>query len=278
MQSKKGNGIRRRTRGRVDKQIRSHTKRESVPSNLPLVHVTSVWHAREVIKGGKLETAACDVFERQSIYFFVMRPAYRSRLGAQKSHQLSRFPVALILAADGAGTPLHVFPFDTGAAAGGAFANQADPFVPLDDYELDPTHDAAAGHIEWAFGGLTEYFNGQLRNGILDDVPEFESVTRGFVDIARMGREGSNQHDKRASAVEIAIGHDVDIKGNVLYAILPKQFLESAQAENVEFIEMLKSLRIEFDVYDWQPNTKPDDFEEKINQMAFKWYEKEGWV
>jgi hypothetical protein len=86
----------------------------------------------------------------------------------------------------------------------------------LEDYELAPTLAAAAGQIAWAFGTLDGYFEGNLRGDILDGVPAHETVTRGFVDIALMARSGSNQPDKRASAIEVACSHDVQLKGNVL--------------------------------------------------------------
>jgi hypothetical protein len=218
------------------------------------------------------------VFKRDLLYFFVLRPAYRFKHGSEKSHQLTRFPVALVVKPEAANPPFHIYPFDTGGAASGAFAVQADPQVPLEDYELTPSHDAAAGHIAWAFGSVQNYYDGHLRQNILDDVPEYESVTRGFIDIARMGRSGSNRHDTRASAVELALDHDVDLQGNVLLAVLPKQYVEAPAGPNLEFLEKLRSLAIDFDLYDWQPNTSPDEFEEKISELVNMRLSREGWL
>lgn len=269
-------GMPRRTGLLRDRQLRARAARGTIPEKLPLVHVTAVWTANEIIRGGKLETRRCRVFKKEMLYFFVLRPAYRGKDGDEKSHQLTRFPVVFIVAPDAAESPLHVYPFDTGGAVNGTFATQADRFVPLEDYELEPTHAAAAGHIGWAFGTLEAYFDGQLRHDILDGVPEFESVTRGYVDVARMGRAGSNQHDKRASAVELAVGHDIDLKGNVLLAILPKQFLEAPSGPNAALMARLGELDIKFETYDWQPNTAPDEFQEQIAEIAGVWFRKEG--
>lgn len=235
--------------------------------SLPLVHVTSAWASMEVVRGKKFETRKCDVFQRELLYFFVLRPAYRSRYGSEETHQISRFPVVFVLKADAVPAPLHVYPFDTGGAAKGAFASQADKYVPLEDYALSPTHDAAAAHIEWAFSGTAGYFEGQLRGDILDDVKPFESVVSGFIDVARMGREGSNLHDKRASTVEVAASHDVQLKDNVLFTIIPKQYLEG----NGELVDAIAELGSEHTTYDWQPNKSPDDFQAEIMDITRRW-------
>ena len=84
--------------------------------------------------------------------------------------------------------------------------------------------------------------------------------------------------DKRASAVELAIGRDVDLKGNVLLAIIPKQFLEAPSGPNAAFLKRLDDLDIKFESYDWQPNTRPDEFQEQIAEIARTWFKKEGFL
>ena len=113
---------------------------------------------------------------------------------------------------------------------------------------------------------------------MLDGVPEFETVTRGFVDVARMGREGSNRHDKRASAIEVAADHDVELKGNGLLAILPKQYLEGDSGRNDELLDRLAELGIPFRTYDWRPNSSPDEFQADIAAVARAWFATEGWL
>jgi hypothetical protein len=256
--------MRRRESPPFDRQLCKYCDRGALPDKLPLVHVTPVWSANEIVSKGRLETRNCTVFDKQLLYFFVLKPVYRSRYGTDESHQLSRFPVAFVVSPKAVAAPLHVYPFDTGGAAKGAFAQQADPYVPLEDYALEPTHAAAAGHIGWAFGTLENYFEGVLKDDLLDNVPPFEIVTRGYVDVARMGRTGSNIHDKRASTLEIAASHDVDLKGHILVAVIPRQYLEG----NTAFVEKLTQLNIPTELYDWQPNTMPDQFQDEITQIV----------
>ncbi|NPV25394.1 hypothetical protein [Bradyrhizobium aeschynomenes] len=272
-------GIKRRKSGSADRQLQKRTSTMAVRQDLPLVHITAVGNAREIVSSGDLEIRKCRAFQKELLYFFAVRLAYRLKDGDEKSHQINRFPFVFIVRPDALKTPYHVYPFDTGAAIKGVFDSQADPYIPLDDYELEPTLEAAARHIKWAFGSLEDYLEGNLRPDILDDVPMHETVTRGYVDIARQARTGSNKPDKRASAVEIAVNHGVPLKDNVLLAILPKQYLEEdGQPANDDFISLLEQRNVRWDHYDWQPNKTPNEFQQEINRVAIRFFKSQGLI
>lgn len=265
-------GMPRRDGVNYDRQLIGHTRPDGLPESLPLVHMTAAWSANEVVRTGKFVTRRCDVFDVELLYFFVLRPAYRSRFGGEESHQISRFPVAFIVRPEAVPAPRHVYPFDTGGGAKGAFTSKADKYVPLEDYGLEPNHLAAVGHIGWAFGALEAYFEGRLREDINTDIPPFESVTSGFVDVARMGVELSNDHDTRASTIELAAAHNVDLVGNVELVILPKQYLEG----NDPLVAAIEKIGAEIELYDWQPNRAPDEFQKDIRAICREWYRGKG--
>ena len=265
-------GMTRRIGASGERHLRDRSSKKKLPASLPLIHATSVFSANEILRAGKFETRRCKIFKRDLLYFFVMRPDYRSREGGRSTHQLNVFPTAFVVRPEAADPLVHAFPFDTGAAAAGAFAEQADPLLPLDDYSLDSSLEAAVGHIEWAFETLGDYMDGHLRNDIRDGIPRHETVTHGFVDVAQMGRKLSNLHDRRASAVEIAVGNDVDLKGNVLLAILPKQYLEDENGPNAVAVARLHAHGIRVETYDWRPNTSPDDYQQDITDIARAFY------
>ncbi|MFD6319824.1 hypothetical protein [Methylorubrum thiocyanatum] len=269
-------GMQRRSGALGECHLRGRSCRKSLPASLPLVHATAAFTANEILRAGKLETRHCRVFKRDLLYFFVMRPDYRSREGGKSSHQLNVFPVVFIMRPEAADPLVHAYPFDTGAAAAGAFAEQADPLLPLEDYSLESSLSATVGHIEWAFGTLADYMDGHLRTDIREGVPRHETVTHGFVDVALMGRKLSNLHDRRASAVEVAVGNDIDLKGNILLAILPKQYLEDEAGPNAVVIERLKAHEILVETYDWRPNTSPDEYQQDITDLALAFFTKEN--
>lgn len=264
--------MRRREDMNYDRQLVGRSAPDGLPESLPLVHVTASWPAKEIVRNGTFIASRCEVFQTELLYFFVLRPAYRSRYGTEESHQLSRFPAVFIVRPEAVANPRHVYPFDTGGAAKGAFATQADPWVPLEDYAITSSHAAASGFIGWAFGGLEAYFEGRLRSDLQKDIKPGESVAVGYLDIARMGVEGSNEHDKRASTVELACSHNIDLAGNLLLAIFPKQYLEG----NLHIVDEIRAVGADLETYDWQPNRAPDEFQKDILRITRAWYRGKG--
>lgn len=267
------NGMTRRETLPFQRSLRARGKRDKLKPALPLVHSTTVWSAQEIAEAERFILKRCDVFDKDLVYFFVMRPAYRSRFAGAASHQLSRFPVAFILPPTDLPDPFHVYPFDTGGAAKGAFQSQHDPQVPLEDYALTENLEAASAHIEWAFETAERYLDGDVRADLLDGVEEADMVTRGYADVANMGRKNSNDFDRRSSAVEVAFSRDIPMRTAKGLVVLPRQLLE-----NKALIEKFEAFGYEVDAYDWRPNTLPDEYEDYIAEAARAWYHREGWL
>lgn len=267
--------MRRRNGLLPQRHLRSRAARGMLPEKLPLVHVTATGLAREIIESRQFEVRHCRVFDKSLVYFFVMRPAYRQKGGNAKSDKINRFPFVFVVSPEVV-APFHLYPFDSGGADAGVFAEQADEYVCLEDYELDTAHDAAAGHIGWAFGTLKDYFDGNLRNDLVADVPAHETVTLSYHAIAGMARSGSNQPDKRASAIEIATSQNVPLKGNVLLAVIPSQYLDDKSTENDSFINQLKALDIQWRTYEWAPNMVPNELQEDIARIVRRFFVDSG--
>jgi len=243
---------------------------------LPLVHVTASWPAQEILKKKKLLPSKCPIFQVELLYFFVLRPAYKDKLGREPSHQVSRFPFVFAVRPEGVDPPRHVYPFDTGAAATGAFASQADKYVQLEDYALENSHRAIRSFIKWAFGSIESYFDAELRLDVREDVAASESVVISYLDIARMGFEGSNRHDTRASTIEVASDHAVSLDFACLL-IYPKQFLE-ANKTLVKIFKEMKGKGVSLRGYDWQPNRSPDEFQKDIMSISKAWFKSNGYL
>ena len=254
---------------KFERQLQAKGKPDDEKGRFPLVHVTAVWPAQEIIKIGKIIPKFCKLFRRELAYFFVMRPAYQSKFGNEASHQISRFPFVFVLRPESVLNPIHVYPFDTGAAASGAFSAQADRFVPLEDYALAANHGAISRFIMWAFRTPERYFDGYLDTDLVSKTAPAESVVVSYFDIARMGFEGSNIHDERASAIEVTSDHNVELD-RLLLIIYPKQLLDGNKLLEQRFDELRKN-GTEFRSYDWQPNRAPNEFQSDINIICRKW-------
>jgi hypothetical protein len=244
-------------------------------SRLPLAHVSSVHAGRRIVETSKLTTRWCEVFGRDLTYFFVLKPAYLGKFDSEKSDYLDYFPVAFILRPEAVPAPHHIYPFDTGAAASGAFKSRANRLIPLEDYELEGTHEAAAGFVGWAFGKPSAYYDGILRPSVQAEARPAESVVTGYIAIAKLGVSGDPAHDTRASTLEVASADNVDTTGNVLLAILPKQLLKVTG----RFIDALRTLiagGTEVETYDWRPNRAPAEFQRDVLRISRAWYASKG--
>lgn len=230
-----------------------------------LVHVTTVGWGRRIIASGIIERRRCSVFEKELVYFFLARPAYRFGKGDEKNDQLNFFPFAIVLSPDTLPAPYHVYPFDTGAFMAGFYDEVVDPSIYLDDYELDPDFEAASRHLEWAFGDVPEYFDARIKPALANSIPLWRATAQSWVHIAGLSSVGRDRPDRRASAVELAFAQSIDLRqGHGRYLIFPEQLLEDPHGRNTAFFDMINNLKIEYETYDWRPNETPDSYAESI--------------
>lgn len=234
---------------------------------LPLVHVTAMGVGRNIIFSGQLHTKKCKVFNRPLLYFFLGRPAYRIKDEREGTRQISRYPCVFVVDPTKV-DPVHVYPFDTGAARRG-FYTDADPYLGIKDYALDGNIDTALKQFAFAFESVEDYFEGRIKSNLTDNVPPFDQSTLSYAAIATQATRGRNNpedYDDRASAIEVATDRHLDLKGAVQLAIMPKQFLEGEDgSKNSKLIDQLATLGIECELYDWQSTRSPADFRPEIN-------------
>jgi len=263
----------RRQDDNYDRQLRE-LNAPGIQSDLPLVHVTSAWSGKEIVRLTKIKTSFCNVFKTELLYFFVLRPAYCLRNGEEPSHYIDYFPAAFVVKSQAVQRPRHIFPFDTGAAWEGHYASQANLKVPLDDYELAPEHSAAAGFIGWAFRNLRRYYEGRLRPDIADGLKVTDSVAHSYIAVARLGLDGDRHHDKRASTLEVASSHNVDLLENCPLIIFPKAYLEDKRLK--PYFDKLWQHGSQLEPYDWDPSRTPNEFQKDMMQICRRWYLRHG--
>lgn len=232
-----------------------------------LVHVTSVGWGRRIISEGVLGRRHCNVFGKELVYFFMVRPAYRFGRGDEKNDQLNFFPFALVLSPDALPAPYHVYPFDTGAYMAGFYDEAVDPSIYIDDYELEPDLSSAVRHIEWAFGGVEAYCDAKVKSGLASSIPHWRSVAQSWIRIASLASTGRESPDRRASAIELAYAQSVDLRqGHARLLVFPEQLLEDPNGANSVLLKSIRDLNVDFETYDWRPNESPDSFADVIAQ------------
>ncbi|MBY5834746.1 hypothetical protein HFN47_35435 [Rhizobium leguminosarum] len=266
-----GANIRRRPRGIVANRELVELAKAAHPavslSPPELIHITSVGWGRRIVDAGVLERRHCDVLGKELVYFFLGRPAYRFGRGDEKNDQLNFFPFAIALSPVGLPPPYHVYPFDTGAFMGGFYDEVIDPSIYMDDYELDPDLSSGLRHIEWAFAGLEEYLDAKIRTDLVGALPQWRAVAQSWTRIASLASVGREKPDRRASAIEFAYAHSIDLRqGHGRLLVFPEQLLEDPNGKNTAFLNSIQKLGIDFATYDWRPNETPDSFADTIAQ------------
>jgi hypothetical protein len=270
-------GIRRRSSTLPPRQeLREITAAADLPTMLDLVHVTAVGRGIDIVRARQIETKRCPVFNRDLVYTFVGRPAYRLRNGQIKSDQISRFPFVFVISPQKLGAPYHLYPFDTGAGTEGRYGDAADPYVPLEDYELAPELSAAQRYISWQFGNNAAYYDGDPKPGLIEGVPHFKMVVRACLKIANLAATGSNRPDKRASAIEVAYDSHIPLKKHVRLVILPQQYVEDLGDRNTTFIAELNALGLTWETYDWRPNETPEAYMDDITRIVRRYLQNVG--
>jgi hypothetical protein len=267
--------IERRKEGRTEYGLRNRATGAN-PAGLMLIHVTPVGAAREILKAGQITVRRCRVFERELVYFFLLRPAYRLKDSHEKRGLIDFFPFVFIFDPTLMSAPYHVYPFDTGGAINGAFDAAHSPYVPLEDYALEETLQGAADHILWAFDTRAAYFDGRLRPSLSETLPAWDSHGHTFIEIARLAAEGSNRPDLRASSIEVAYAHHAPLSPHAKFAVLPRQFLEDPRGNNAAMVDALTASGIEWETYDWRPNRAPEEFHIEVNAIVRGWLASRG--
>jgi hypothetical protein len=259
--------MKRRNETILNRQLAKRSRPDLIAAPLQLSHVSNVARAMEIIESKRITVNPCRVFKRPLAYFYALRPLYRPKNGNEPSHQISRFPVAFVLSHDAVANPKFVFPFDTGAADDDHFVDQADPNIPLEDYQLEPSENAIRGQVGWAFGDISAYYNGEVRKELEAEIEFTDIVARGYLDIAKMGRRNSNLFDQRSCAIELSTDQDVPLNNNLLFSVIPKQFIEDGH----EFYTHLKDIGSTVKPYAWEPNKSPNEFQNEIDGIVRDW-------
>lgn len=245
-------------------------------SSADLVHITSVGWGRRIVDNGSIEKRTCPVFGVDLVYFFLSRPAYRFKRGAEKNNQINFFPFAILVSAEKLPPPHHVYPFDTGAFMGEIFDDVLDPSIYLEDYELEPSLEGALRQVQWGFGSQEAYFRAKIKPGLEEALPDWRSVARSWISIAALASVENDKPDARASAIEFAYSRSVTIDGTASLIIFPEQLLEDPRGTNTELVEKLKLLNVPIRTYQWRANETPDSYLEQITSLISEYlFEKE---
>lgn len=188
---------------------------------LPLIHTSRCECLPNIVATHRLDPQPCPVFAESLVYLFYGRPAYRSARGERGGESIALCPVCFVFKPRTVSRNVHrVFPCDTGAVSN-------DRFVPeilasdLSGLELEPSIESARRVVNLLFDRNANYFVGRVVSG--RSFPTSDIATRFY---ALLQRSGPVDYDDRKSAVEVQANCAIDLKDQLLFVVLPKEFLE----------------------------------------------------
>jgi len=191
---------------------------------LPLVHTSKCEFLLDFMNCGQIIPRYCEVFNECLVYFFYGRPAYRSKQGHDPGESIELCPICLVFEPRTVSQIIaRVFPCDTGALHKGMFR----PYFEsknISELELDPVIESARRYIKLLFKTNADYFVGKADQPV--SIPNCEIGEQ-------LGRlllaSGPTLFDDRKSAVEVQTRNAVSLKDQLLYIVLPSEFLDDLE-------------------------------------------------
>lgn len=185
-----------------------------------------------ILESGEVGTTLCPVFDPDHLnYFFVGRPAYKSKDCAQSDYWL--LPIVFALKPPLAIKPKRIFPFDSGAFSAGLFGDEFFDFS-LEDFAIPSEYANIRKVIDSFFGSNERYI--ALKPKSKDEVTaEFSLQSTGFP-IAALARIFNKPHsaefDDRNAAIEVQYDVDVPVTStSALGVVLAEDWLDDPAVE-----------------------------------------------
>jgi len=168
---------------------------------------------------------ACDKFVGENlIYFFVGRPAFKTKVGGEASYW--QCPAVFILRSLGNASVKRIHPFDTGAFIDRLLPNYLTLF-PLERFNLGSECDIIGKLISIFFGDAESYMYGsgmgerefRKRYDVSPRHQEVEALTRLYND-----RPAT--FDDRGKCVEVQVETDIGlVRSNLIGVVVPHPYL-----------------------------------------------------
>ena len=215
-----------------------------LPSTLSLVHGTTAYDLRQILRDGFLKANLCEVVKEEVVFTFYGRPAYRVKDSGVPLNQTVNAPAYLLLNKHLLKEALTGFPFDSGAFANEFYNHFIGDEQKLESFKFDPSENAVRALLECYFENNNQY----LRNNPLRAPNVSEGEFEATVLANLFNRTNLNQPvDDRASTIEIGLGNDIVISNeNIEAIIIPEQFADSGDIGS-----KIKELDIELYFYDF---------------------------
>src|SRR5262249_24687405 len=199
------------------------TSHPGLTEELPLIHTSRCEFLSNIATTHALEPQPCGVFRESLVYLFYGRPAYRSNKGSKGGESIALCPICFVFKPRTVSQAVYrIFPYDTGAVVGDRF-NPELQASDLTELALESQIDCARRFVSFMFERNSDYFLGKVETA-RSFMPG--SVESRFYKL--LIRDGPVDYDDRKSAIEVQVNQAIALRDQLLFVVLPNEFLEEA--------------------------------------------------
>jgi hypothetical protein len=190
-----------------------------------LTHVTDCVNIRSVLDSGKLEPRPCSVFNKNLLYLFYGRPAFRRKWDGEATSNLGYARICFILHDDVAQKASRILPFDSGGYEG--FKHAFHEKLGLEDFKIDPT-DSPRKIVAAFYDDFGGYYWMRPTAGLT--FPLSQNVIDSYYKLITGNLKEA--FDDRCAAIEIQLEQPLPLAGQVLAVIGPNQMFDDLDLMN----------------------------------------------
>ena len=204
--------------GHMKELIANHRDMEE---ELPLIHTSKCDNLSSILSTSTLRPSHCATFNESLLYFFYGRPSYKSAAGGAGGVSMPLCPVCFVFKPSTASRNVRgVYPCDTGAVVSDRFRPEIRP-ADLRTLALHPIIESARRAVSLLFQTNNQYFCGKVAN--ITSL-QGDAIEARFYHLLR--KDGPDAYDDRKSSIEVQVSCDVRLKDQLLFVVLPREFLE----------------------------------------------------
>ncbi|UZW57320.1 hypothetical protein NUH86_21645 [Sphingobium sp. JS3065] len=184
-----------------------------------LTHVTDCVHLGSILGSGKLEKRWCQVFEKDLLYLFYGRPAYRRKWDSGATSNLGYARMCFVLRDAVADKAARLLPFDSGG-----YKHYQDAFhqtLDISDFDVAPT-DHPRKIVAAFYETFSDYYWMAPRPGL--KLPLTQNIVDSYYKLITGGLKET--FDDRCAAIEVQLEDSLPLAGQVLAVIGPHMMFD----------------------------------------------------
>lgn len=197
----------------------------ALSGGIGITHVTDCVNISSVLASGKLEPRPCSVFQKDLLYLFYGRPAYRRKWDGDATSNLGYARICFVLHDDVANTASRILPFDSGGYE--RFKHAFHDKLELEDFEISPT-DSPRKIVAAFYDDFEGYYWMKPTVGLT--FPISQNIVDSYYKLITGNLKEA--FDDRCAAIEIQLDQALPLAGHVLAVIGPNQIFDDPTLMN----------------------------------------------